>query len=52
MVIIERLIQQVKPDGWTALDTLDARFNTVEQRLGSRPSGDSATTPAGTTPTR
>ena len=34
MVIIERLIQQVKPDGWTALATLDARFNTVEQRLG------------------
>jgi hypothetical protein len=34
MVIVERLIQQVKPGGWTDLEALDAKFNAVEQRLG------------------
>ena len=34
MVIVERLIQQVRPDKWAELEALDAKYNPVESRCG------------------
>jgi hypothetical protein len=34
MICIERLTQQVRSDKWVELQAIDARFNSVESRLG------------------
>jgi hypothetical protein len=34
MVVVERLIQQVRPDKWAELDALDKKYHTVESRCG------------------
>ena len=31
-VVLERLIQKVKPDKWDALDEIDTRYNDVESK--------------------
>lgn len=37
MVLVERLIQQVFPDKWAELETIDKKYNAVEGRLGFPP---------------
>lgn len=37
MVIVERQIQQVRPDKWAELEAIDKRFNAIESRLGFPP---------------
>ena len=34
MVVVERLIEQVRPDKWAELETLDKKYGTVESRCG------------------
>lgn len=34
MRVLERLIQQVMPDKWEALEILDKKYDAVEQKLG------------------
>ena len=34
MVIVERLIQQVRPDKWAELEALDKKYGAVESRCG------------------
>jgi len=34
MVVVERLIQQVRPDKWAELEALDTKYNIVERRCG------------------
>ncbi len=34
MVVVERLIQQVRPDKWTELEALEKKYSTVESRCG------------------
>jgi hypothetical protein len=34
VVVMERLIQKVKPDKWGALDELDKKFNDMESKMG------------------
>ena len=34
MVIVERLIQQVRPDKWAELEVLDKKYGVVESRCG------------------
>ncbi len=34
MVVVERLIQQVRPDKWTELEALDKKYSPVESRCG------------------
>ncbi len=37
MKILERLIQQIRPDKWAELEALDKRYDVVESRLGFPP---------------
>lgn len=37
VVVMERLIQKVKPDKWGVLDDLDAKFNAIESKIGYPP---------------
>lgn len=37
MIIIERVIQQVRPDKWAELEKIDKKYNMVEARLGFPP---------------
>ena len=37
MIIIERMIQKVRPGKWAELEEIDKRFNDVESRLGFPP---------------
>ena len=37
VVVMERLIQKVKPDKWAALDEIDAKFNAIESKMGFPP---------------
>jgi len=37
MVIVERLIQQIRPGKWAELEALDQKFNVIESRLGFPP---------------
>jgi hypothetical protein len=37
MIIIERMIQQIYPDKWEALEAIDKKYNVVEARLGFPP---------------
>jgi hypothetical protein len=34
MVVVERLIQQVRPDKWAELEALDKKYNPIESRCG------------------
>jgi hypothetical protein len=34
MIVVERLIQQVRPDKWAELEALDAKYQIVESRCG------------------
>ena len=34
MIIVERMIQHIRPDKWADLDGLDKKYNVVETRLG------------------
>jgi hypothetical protein len=34
MVVVERLIQQVRPDKWAELEVLDKKYGAVESRHG------------------
>lgn len=34
MVVVERLIQQIRPDKWEALEALDKKYGAVESRCG------------------
>ena len=34
MVVVERLIHQVRPDQWAELDALDKKYHAVESRYG------------------
>ena len=35
--VMQRLIQQIKPDKWEALEEIDKKFNAVEASLGYPP---------------
>ena len=37
MIVIDRMIQQVRPDKWAELEEIDKKFNAVEGRLGFPP---------------
>jgi hypothetical protein len=37
MKILQRQIQQVRPDKWAELEEIDKKFNAVESRLGFPP---------------
>jgi hypothetical protein len=37
MVLVERQIQQVRPDKWAELEAIDKKFNAIESRLGFAP---------------
>ena len=37
MIIIERMIQQIRPDKWAELEVLDKKYNVAEARLGFPP---------------
>jgi hypothetical protein len=37
MIIIERMVQQIRADKWAELEKLDKKFNAVEARLGFPP---------------
>ena len=34
MIVVERLIQQIRSDKWTELEALDKKYNIVEGRYG------------------
>ena len=34
MIIIERMIQHIRPDKWAELEAIDKKYNVVEARLG------------------
>ncbi len=34
MVVVERQIQQVRPDKWAELEALDKKYNLIESRCG------------------
>lgn len=36
-MIIERLIQEIRPDKWAELELLDKKYNDIEARLGYPP---------------
>ncbi len=36
-MLLEREVQQVKPDKWEQLDALDKKYNAIESRLGFPP---------------
>jgi len=36
-MIIERMIQQIKPNKWHELETIDKKYDSVEERLGFPP---------------
>ena len=36
-MIIERMIQQIKPNKWHELETIDKKYDKVEKRLGFPP---------------
>jgi hypothetical protein len=37
MRVLQRQIQEVRPDKWEALEEIDKRFNAIEKRLGFPP---------------
>jgi hypothetical protein len=37
MIVIERIIQQVRPDKWVELEAINKKYNIVESRLGFPP---------------
>ncbi|MBN2151753.1 MAG: hypothetical protein JW839_09925 [Candidatus Lokiarchaeota archaeon] len=37
VVVLERLVQKVKPDKWAALDEIDKKFNDIESKIGFPP---------------
>ena len=37
MIVVERLIQQIRPNKWAELEALDKKFDAVESRLGFPP---------------
>lgn len=37
MVIVERMIQKIRPDKWAELEEIDKRYDTAESRLGFPP---------------
>lgn len=37
MIVIDRMIQQVRPDKWAELEEIDKKYNAVEGRLGFPP---------------
>jgi hypothetical protein len=37
MIVVERLIQQIRPDKWAELEALDKKYDAVESRLGFPP---------------
>ncbi len=34
MVIVERMIQKIRPDKWAELEAIDKKYDVVESRLG------------------
>ena len=34
MIILERLVQKVRPDKWAALEKIEKKYNAIESRFG------------------